>query len=140
MGTEMKKDSAIPNKFKKSNPVPLLCFTKSLSQLGANTGLKSDPDSAIPNPNSALLTSGKPLSTSDRKRRHSGRTTLSDVARAAEVSPITVSRALRGERNVAPELVERVKQAAQQLGYVPIRRALLASQRSAQVPVTSTTG
>lgn len=62
--------------------------------------------------------------------------TLSDVARAAEVSPITASRALRGERGVAAELVERVKQAAQQLGYVPDPAArALASQRSMQVPV-----
>ncbi|MDO9572138.1 MAG: LacI family DNA-binding transcriptional regulator [Hydrogenophaga sp.] len=72
----------------------------------------------------------------DRKRRPSGRTTLSDVARAADVSPITASRALRGERSVAPELVERVKQAAEQLGYVPDPAArALASQRSNQVPV-----
>jgi LacI family transcriptional regulator, gluconate utilization system Gnt-I transcriptional repressor len=79
---------------------------------------------------------GKPLPASERKRRQSGRTTLSDVARAADVSPITVSRALRGERSVAPELVERVKQAAKQLGYVPDPAArALASQRSAQVPV-----
>ena len=76
------------------------------------------------------------MTSSERKRRHSGRTTLSDVARAAEVSPITVSRALRGERSVAPDLVERVKQAALQLGYVPDPAArALASQRSAQVPV-----
>jgi LacI family gluconate utilization system Gnt-I transcriptional repressor len=76
------------------------------------------------------------LSFTDRKRRPSGRTTLSDVARAAEVSPITASRALRGERSVAPELVERVKLAADQLGYVPDPAArALASQRSNQVPV-----
>ncbi|MEZ5707317.1 MAG: LacI family DNA-binding transcriptional regulator [Burkholderiaceae bacterium] len=76
------------------------------------------------------------MSTSDRKRRPSGRTTLNDVARAAEVSPITVSRALRGERSVAPELIERVRQAAAQLGYVPDPAArALASQRSAQVPI-----
>lgn len=76
------------------------------------------------------------MSTSERKRRHSGRTTLSDVALAADVSPITVSRALRGERSVAPELVERVKEAAARLGYVPDPAArALASQRSAQVPV-----
>ena len=72
----------------------------------------------------------------ERKRRHSGRTTLSDVALAAEVSPLTASRALRGERSVAPELVERVKRAAEQLGYVPDPAArALASQRSTQVPV-----
>ena len=44
----------------------------------------------------------------DTKRRSSGRITLSDVAKAAGVSPITASRALRGERGVAPELADRV--------------------------------
>ena len=70
------------------------------------------------------------------RRRSSGRTTLSDVAQAAGVSPITASRALRGERGVAQELVQRVKEAAQRLGYVPDPAArALASQRSVQVPV-----
>jgi len=76
------------------------------------------------------------LTSTDRKRRPSGRITLSEVAKAAEVSPITASRALRGERGVAAALVERVKQAAKDLGYVPDPAArALASQRSAQVPV-----
>src|SRR2546423_14649125 len=51
--------------------------------------------------------------------RATGRVTLNDVAQAAGVSPITVSRALRGERAVDPLLVERVQAAAQRLGYVP---------------------
>lgn len=72
----------------------------------------------------------------DTKRRSSGRITLSDVAKAAGVSPITASRALRGERGVAPELADRVRAAVQQLGYVPDPAArALASQRSVQVPV-----
>ena len=76
----------------------------------------------------------------ERKRRLSGRTngrtTLSDVARMAEVSPITASRALRGERAVDPALVARVKAAVDALGYVPDPAArALASQRSMQVPV-----
>lgn len=76
------------------------------------------------------------MSHTERKRKPSGRITLSDVALAAEVSPITASRALRGERRVAPELVERVKRVADQLGYVPDPAAqALASQRSMQVPV-----
>lgn len=71
-----------------------------------------------------------------RRPRSSGRATLADVAKAAGVSPITVSRALRGERAVAPELVERVQQAAQQLGYVPDPAArALASSRSSHVAV-----
>jgi len=68
--------------------------------------------------------------------RATGRVTLSDVAQAAGVSPITVSRALRGERAVDPALVERVREAARTLGYVPDPAArALASQRSSHVAV-----
>jgi LacI family gluconate utilization system Gnt-I transcriptional repressor len=70
------------------------------------------------------------------RSRATGRITLSDVAQAAGVSPITVSRALRGERAVDPALVERVQAAARQLGYVPDPAArALASQRSSHVTV-----
>jgi len=70
------------------------------------------------------------------RSRATGRVTLADVARSAGVSPITVSRALRGERAVDPGLVARVRAAAQQLGYVPDPAArALASQRSAHVAV-----
>jgi DNA-binding LacI/PurR family transcriptional regulator len=73
--------------------------------------------------------------TSHRKRS-TGRITLSDVARVAGVSPITVSRALRGERSVDPALVERVTRASTQLGYVPDPAArALASQRSNHVAI-----
>jgi LacI family gluconate utilization system Gnt-I transcriptional repressor len=52
------------------------------------------------------------------------------------VSPITVSRALRGERAVDAELVARVQAAAKELGYVPDPAArALASRHSAQVVV-----
>ncbi|MDP1902227.1 MAG: LacI family DNA-binding transcriptional regulator [Rubrivivax sp.] len=68
--------------------------------------------------------------------RSTGRVTLSDVAQLAGVSPITVSRALRGERAVAPELAARVKQAAQRLGYVPDPAArALASRHGSHVAV-----
>lgn len=70
------------------------------------------------------------------RRRATGRVTLADVAAAAGVSPITVSRALRGERAVAPELVERVKSAVHKLGYVPDPAArALASRKSSHVAV-----
>lgn len=70
------------------------------------------------------------------RRRATGRVTLADVAQAAGVSPITVSRALRGERAVDPELVARVRAAARKLGYVPDPAArALASSRSAHVTV-----
>jgi len=68
--------------------------------------------------------------------RATGRVTLSDVAHLAGVSPITVSRALRGERAVAPELVAKVRAAADTLGYVPNPAArALASGQSSHVAV-----
>ena len=75
-------------------------------------------------------------SASSRRSRASGRVTLSDVAQAAGVSPMTVSRALRGERRVAPALVEKVREVATSLGYVPdLAARALASQKSTQVLV-----
>ena len=68
--------------------------------------------------------------------RATGRVTLADVARAAGVSPITVSRALRGERAVGAELVARVQAASNKLGYVPDPAArALASRHSSHVAV-----
>ncbi len=62
--------------------------------------------------------------------------TLADVARLAGVSPITVSRAIRGERAVDADLVRRVKAAAHKLGYVPDPTArALASRRGSHVAV-----
>jgi len=70
------------------------------------------------------------------RRRATGRVTLNDVALAAGVSPITVSRALRGERAVDPALVARVQAAAQRLGYVPDPAArALASRHGTHVAV-----
>ena len=45
--------------------------------------------------------------------------TIRDVARAANVSVATVSRALNEHSNVSPETRTRVEQAARQLGFVP---------------------
>jgi LacI family transcriptional regulator len=45
--------------------------------------------------------------------------TINDVARRAEVSPVTVSRVINKARNVSPATRERVEQAIQELGYVP---------------------
>ncbi|MBL8303710.1 MAG: LacI family DNA-binding transcriptional regulator, partial [Ideonella sp.] len=71
---------------------------------------------------------------SPSRSRATGRVTLADVAGVAGVSPITVSRALRGERAVDPELVARVKAAADRLGYVPDPAArALASRHSTHV-------
>lgn len=71
---------------------------------------------------------------SPARPRSTGRITLADVAQAAGVSPITVSRALRGERAVDPELVARVQAAATRMGYVPDPAArALASRHSTHV-------
>lgn len=71
-----------------------------------------------------------------KRRRATGRVTLSDVARAAGVSASTVSRALRGERAVDPALIERVVSVSDRLGYVPDPAArALASQRSDHVAI-----
>jgi LacI family gluconate utilization system Gnt-I transcriptional repressor len=68
--------------------------------------------------------------------RATGRVTLHDVAAVAQVSPITASRALRGQPSVAAELVARVQAAASKLGYVPDPAArALASARSTTVAV-----
>jgi len=70
------------------------------------------------------------------RSRATGRVTLADVAALAKVSPITVSRALRGERAVASDLTERVKAAADKLGYTPDPAArALASRHSDHVAV-----
>ena len=73
---------------------------------------------------------------SRRENRASGRVTLDDVALAAGVSRITVSRALRGERQVAADLAERAIAAAKRLGYVPDPAArALASSKSSHVAI-----
>ena len=45
--------------------------------------------------------------------------TIDDVARRAGVSASTVSRALSGKGNLAPETVDLVRRVADELGYVP---------------------
>ncbi|TCO81534.1 LacI family transcriptional regulator [Plasticicumulans lactativorans] len=71
-----------------------------------------------------------------RHPRASGRATLSDVARHARVSAITVSRALNTPDKVSSELRERIEIAVRELGYVPDRSArALASRQSFTVAV-----
>ncbi|WP_176510041.1 MULTISPECIES: LacI family DNA-binding transcriptional regulator [Pseudomonas] len=54
-----------------------------------------------------------------RKRRGAGRVKLVDVARAADVSAISVSRYFNQPGQVSPPLRERIEAAVQALGYVP---------------------
>ncbi|MFZ6767586.1 LacI family DNA-binding transcriptional regulator [Undibacterium sp. Di26W] len=54
-----------------------------------------------------------------RSRRKSGGLTLSDVARIADVAPITASRALKSPDLVSPAVLQRVRDAVEKTGYVP---------------------
>ncbi|URI08594.1 LacI family DNA-binding transcriptional regulator [Aquincola tertiaricarbonis] len=66
-----------------------------------------------------------------RSRRRSGAVTLHDVARLAEVAPITASRALNTPDRVSPEVLQRVTDAVRRTGYVPnLLAGGLASTRS----------
>jgi LacI family transcriptional regulator len=58
--------------------------------------------------------------------------TIKDVARVAQVSVATVSRALNGHHNVTPEVRRRVEEAAGQLRYVPHAAARSLSSRRTQ--------
>ena len=57
------------------------------------------------------------------KERTQGRVTISDVARAAGVSPTTVSHALSGRGQVEARTRERVLRVARELRYRPNRHA-----------------
>lgn len=66
-----------------------------------------------------------------RARRGSGSLTLTDVARLAGVSPITVSRALNSPGQLNHETLNKVREAIERMGYVPNRIARgLASSKS----------
>ena len=66
-----------------------------------------------------------------RSRRGSGAVTLHDVARLANVAPMTASRALNTPSRVSPDVLARVMQAVRQTGYVRNNAASgLASARS----------
>ena len=85
---------------------------------------------------SVLTLNNIPMSPTIARPRATGRVTLADVARSAGVSPITVSRALRGERAVDAGLIARVQDAVGKLGYVPDPAArALASRHSSHVAV-----
>jgi len=69
-------------------------------------------------------------------RRKKGRTTIADVAARAEVSPITVSRALREPARVSEPLRRRIEDAVRALNYVPdLHARALASARTSVVGV-----
>ena len=65
-------------------------------------------------------------------RRH-GKITLSDVAAAASVSAVTVSRALRDPARVSGETLARIEKAVAELGYVPNFAAQALASKSTNV-------
>jgi LacI family gluconate utilization system Gnt-I transcriptional repressor len=66
-----------------------------------------------------------------RSRRGSGAVTLHDVARLANVAPMTASRALNTPARVSPDVLVRVTEVVRQTGYVRNKLAGgLASTRS----------
>ncbi|PXW28428.1 HTH-type transcriptional regulator GntR [Paraburkholderia caballeronis] len=70
------------------------------------------------------------------RRRSGGRVTLADVARIAQVSTMTVSRALKDPSRVLPDARARIDAAIEQLGYIPNQAArTLASARSKLIGV-----
>jgi LacI family transcriptional regulator, gluconate utilization system Gnt-I transcriptional repressor len=70
------------------------------------------------------------------KRERTSRVTLTDVARRADVSPVTVSRVLRDPAKVSERLRARVLAAVRELAYVPNQLAsALASSRTGRVAV-----
>jgi DNA-binding LacI/PurR family transcriptional regulator len=67
-----------------------------------------------------------------------GAATIKDVARAAKVSPTTVSHVYSGKRHVAPKTQARVREAAERLGYSPNSRALgLVTRRSMTIGLSA---
>jgi LacI family gluconate utilization system Gnt-I transcriptional repressor len=73
-----------------------------------------------------------------RRRQRQERVTLEDVALAANVSSITVSRALRNPEKVTPELRDRILRHVADMGYVPDFAArALASRTSGMIGVLS---
>ncbi|AMG30848.1 LacI family DNA-binding transcriptional regulator [Grimontia hollisae] len=76
------------------------------------------------------------LNRTPRKRRSTGRATITDVAKLAGVGTMTVSRALRTPDQVSEKLRIRINEAVNELGYIPNKAAgSLASVKSNSIAV-----
>jgi len=69
------------------------------------------------------MSRGTTDSNTRRTGRHKGAPTISDVARLAECSPMTVSRVINGERSVREATRQAVLEAIRELNYQPNRAA-----------------
>src|SRR5690348_16166897 len=79
----------------------------------------------------------RPSSASPRRTRpNRGRVRLDDVAAAAGVSPVTVSRTLRHPNLVNERTRSAVQEAIERLGYIPdLIAGSLASERTGQIAI-----
>lgn len=69
-----------------------------------------------------------------RKSRKGATPTVRDVARLAGVAPMSVSRALNNPDSVSPEILQRVREVVDRVGYVPnLLAGGLASKKSRMV-------
>ncbi|CAH2807065.1 MAG: Transcriptional regulator, LacI family [uncultured Paraburkholderia sp.] len=99
-------------------------------------GIARRPVSRISSRTQALPVDNPSSATKRRVRKGSGRVTLADVARAAGVAPMTASRALNSPEIVNLDMVERVRLAVIETGYVPnLLAGALASVRSLLVVI-----
>ena len=68
-----------------------------------------------------------------RRGRATGRVTITDVAQAANVSPMTVSRALKSPELVQQKSRDRIAAVVKKLGYVPNQAASTLASAKSQV-------
>lgn len=69
------------------------------------------------------MSTARTESAARRTNRHKGAPTISDVARLASCSPMTVSRVINGERSVREQTRQAVLEAISELNYQPNRAA-----------------
>jgi LacI family transcriptional regulator, gluconate utilization system Gnt-I transcriptional repressor len=92
------------------------------------------PPPPVPSPVSSTTATTAAIPAVPRQRRGHGRATLRDVAAAAGVTAITVSRYLRAPAQVSPDTAEAIRGALAATGYVPNKQAgVLASGRGSIV-------
>ncbi|WP_342609804.1 LacI family DNA-binding transcriptional regulator [Vibrio tritonius] len=69
----------------------------------------------------------------ERKRRGTGKSTLSDVAKFVGVSSMTVSRALRDPTKVSESLLKKIQEAIKEFGYIPNNAAQTLASASSRL-------
>lgn len=92
---------------------------------------KNPAQPANDKPKTKAAESGTPA---PRKSRKGATPTVRDVARLAGVAPMSVSRALNNPESVSPDILQRVREVVDRVGYVPnLLAGGLASKKSRMV-------